>query len=137
MWRSVTFCIAVRQLSEPKKCHPDCLRSILPLVAAWSVVVIGNALTCSFSRNVPLFHMSTQRLDTSLHVISFTRPSPALVLQVTNAWVRRPGYEASTLQKKKGCFDSIWLPEFHTSSASLNTVETHCLLYIPNSDEIF
>ena len=25
---------------------------------------------------------------------------------------------------KKGCFDSIWLPQFHTSSASLNTVET-------------
>jgi len=32
---------------------------------------------------------------------------------------------------KKGC---IWLPQFDTSSASLNTVETHCLLYIPNSD---
>ena len=28
-----------------------------------------------------------------LHVISFTRPSPALVLQVTNAGVRRPGYK--------------------------------------------
>jgi len=37
-------------------------------------------------------------------------------------------------KKKAGCFDSIWLPQFHTSSASLNTVETHCLLYIPNSD---
>jgi len=36
-------------------------------------------------------------------------------------------------QKKKGCFDSIWLPQFPTSSAyaSLNTVETHYLLYIP------
>jgi len=31
-------------------------------------------------------------------------------------------------------FDSIWLPQFLTSSVSLNTVETHCLLYIPNSD---
>jgi len=38
------------------------------------------------------------------------------------------------IAKKKGCFDSIWLPQFHTSSASLSTVETHCLLYIPNSD---
>jgi len=28
----------------------------------------------------------------------------------------------------------IWLPQFHTSSAALNTVETHGLLYIPNSD---
>ena len=30
-----------------------------------------------------------------LHVTSFTSPSPALVLQVTNAGVRRPGNEAS------------------------------------------
>jgi len=28
------------------------------------------------------------------------------------------------LQKEKGCLDLIWLPQFHTSSASLNTVET-------------
>jgi len=41
------------------------------------------------------------------------------------------------VQEKKGCFDSIWLPQFHTYSASLNTVETHCLLYISNSDYIF
>jgi len=40
----------------------------------------------------------------------------------------------TTLQNKKGCFDSIWLPQFHTSSASLNTVESQCLLYIPNTD---
>ena len=31
----------------------------------------------------------------SLHVISFTRPFPALVLQVTNTGAKRPGYEAS------------------------------------------
>jgi len=30
--------------------------------------------------NVPLFHTSTQCPGTSLHVISFTRPSPVLVL---------------------------------------------------------
>ena len=40
----------------------------------------------------------------------------------------------AVLQKKKGCFDLIWLPQFHTSSASFNTVETHWLVYIPNSD---
>ena len=32
----------------------------------------------------------------SLHMIS-TRPSPVLVLQVTNAGVRRPGYEATII----------------------------------------
>ena len=31
----------------------------------------------------------------SLHIISFTRPSPTLVLEAINAGVRRPGYEAS------------------------------------------
>jgi len=46
-----------------------------------------------YRRNVSLLHMSTQCLGTSLHVISFTRPSFTLVLQVTNARVRRPGYE--------------------------------------------
>ena len=35
--------------------------------------------------------------------------------------------------KKKGWFDSTWLPP---SSASLNRVEPHCLLDIPNSDRI-
>jgi len=43
-------------------------------------------------------------------------------------------HKTAALQKKKGCLDSIWLPQFHTSSASLSTVETHCLIYIPNSD---
>ena len=38
-------------------------------------------------------HSSTPP-GTLLHVISFTRPSPKLVLQVTNAGMRRPGYEA-------------------------------------------
>jgi len=33
-------------------------------------------------------------------------------------------------KKRKG-IDSIWLSQFPNSSASLNTVESHCLLYIP------
>ena len=43
-------------------------------------------------RNMPLLHTSTQCPGTSQHVISFTRPFPMLVLQATNAGVRRPGY---------------------------------------------
>ena len=35
-------------------------------------------------------HSSTQCPGTSLHMISFTRPSPRLVLQATNAGVRKP-----------------------------------------------
>jgi len=44
----------------------------------------------------PLLHTSTQRPGISLHVTSFTKPFPVLVLQVTNVEVRRPGYEAKT-----------------------------------------
>ena len=43
-----------------------------------------------YERNVPLFH-------TSRYVISFTRPALVLVLQATNAGVKRPGYEARIL----------------------------------------
>ena len=42
--------------------------------------------------------------------------------------------QCNSLRKKKGCFDSIWLTQFPTSSASLDTAESHCLLYISNSD---
>ena len=48
---------------------------------------------CALLRNVPLLHTSTQRPPSSLHLTSFTRPSPALVLQATNTGVRRPGNE--------------------------------------------
>ena len=45
-------------------------------------------------RNMPLLHTSTQSPGAPQHVISFTRPFPMLVLQATNAGVRRPGYKA-------------------------------------------
>jgi len=46
-----------------------------------------------YRRNVPL--LQTSRYVIAHDSCSFTRPSPALVLHVTNAWVRRPGYEAN------------------------------------------
>ena len=65
-------------------------------VAQWSMFVIGGALTyLQFSGNVPLLHTSTKCPGTSLHVINFTRPSPALVRQATNAGAVSPGYEAT------------------------------------------
>jgi len=39
-----------------------------------------------------------KHLGMSLQVISFTWPSPVLVLQATNAGKRRPGYEATTMR---------------------------------------
>ena len=70
---------------SPKLSIVDCS------VAAGSVVVIGSEFTCDFSENVPLLQMSTQHLGTSLHMISFTRPSLALALQAINARSKRPG----------------------------------------------
>jgi len=46
------------------------------------------------SVNVPLLLTSTLYPGTPLHIISFTKLSPTLVLQATNTGVRRPGYLA-------------------------------------------
>ena len=57
-------------------------------VVAWSVFVIGSALTyLCFSGKVPLSTRPPNVTGVSLHMITFTRPSPVLVLQVTNAGV--------------------------------------------------
>ena len=92
----------MRWLSESEKHCQDCLMSTSQLlsclprlldvnnsIAAFSVVVISSALT---SGNVPL-HTSTQCPSTSLHVMNFTRPSPALVLQQTLHGAKWPGYK--------------------------------------------
>jgi len=82
VWRSDT--LAVKQLSEPKKHHQDGLMSSTKLFCG-SCFVIGSVLTYNFCGNVPLLHTSTQHPGMSLHVISFTRSSPTLVLQVASA----------------------------------------------------
>ena len=69
-------------MSSPQSFHGSRLQSVM------------HSLTCCLSGNVPLLHTSTQRPGTSLHVISFTKPSPVLVLQATNTGVRRSGYKA-------------------------------------------
>ena len=82
-----SFDIAVKWLLNSKMLPrlPYVKHSVVP----WSVLVMF-----FFSGNVPLLHIPTQHPGTSLHMISFTRPSPVLVLKVTNARVRRPEYEA-------------------------------------------
>ena len=54
---------------------------------AWSVFVIGSALTCVFSGKVPLSTRPPNVTGMSLHMITFIRPSPVLALQATNAGV--------------------------------------------------
>jgi len=62
------------------------LPSVDHLVLPWSVVMISSVLTylclCLFGGNMPLLQMSTLCPVMSLHVTTFTRPSPPLVLQV-------------------------------------------------------
>ena len=74
-----SFCTAPGRLSRPDKSHQDGQPDV-------------------DHKNVPLFHMSTQRPCMSQHMTHFTRSSPALVLQATNAGVRRPGNKARKTQ---------------------------------------
>jgi len=81
---SFCSCIAVRQLSESKKRHQDCL-----MLTAQSCVVCGcisSTLTHSFSVNMPLLHTSTQQPGTSLYMISFTTATDKCWGK--NAWVQ-------------------------------------------------
>ena len=59
------------------------------------VAISGTLTYLQFSGDVAFLDTPTECPGTSLHVIRFTRPPPALVLQATNTGVRRPGYEAS------------------------------------------
>ena len=57
-------------------------------VFAWSVFVISSALTyLCFSGKAPLSTRPPNITGMSLHMITFTRPSPVLVLQAINAGV--------------------------------------------------
>ena len=93
VWRSGTFllysCKAAFWIQETLPRLSDVERSVI----LWSGFAIGSALAyllffreCATPPHVQVRHTMW---------LSFTRPSPALVLQATNAGVRRPGYEAT------------------------------------------
>ena len=92
VWRSGTFllysCKAAFWIQETSSSLSDVEHSVV----LRSVFVIGNTLAyllffqeCATPPHVQAHHTTW---------LSFTRPSPTLVLQATNAGVRRPGYEA-------------------------------------------
>ena len=95
VWRSGTFplysCKMALRIQETSPRLSDVKRSVVQR----SVFVIGSTLTCGFSRNVPLLHMSGYVV--ACDSVLPARPSPTLVLQATNAGVRRPGYEATCM----------------------------------------
>ena len=95
VWRSGTFllysCKAAFWIQETSPRLSDVERSVI----IWSVFAIGSALAyLLFFREyatppyVQVYHTTW---------LSFARPSPALVLQATNAGARRPGYQAIVL----------------------------------------
>jgi len=62
-------------------------------VVAWSVFVIGSALTyLCFSEKAPLSRRPPNVTGMSLHMITFTKPFPVLVLQATML-----GYQARSM----------------------------------------
>ena len=83
------FWTTVKWLFESKIRHQDCLMSSAQLFYGPCLWLVAHLLTCCFSGNVP--HVQVCHCTW----LSFTRPSPALVLQATNAGVRRSGYDAS------------------------------------------
>ena len=75
-----------------------------------NVSLIQKATLELYSRNVPFLY--TSRCVIARH--QFTRPSPTLVLQVTNTGVRRPGYEA-----KWTLVSALLAQSAHTSNVAI------------------
>jgi len=70
-------------------------------------------------------HSST-RPGMSLHVISFTRPSPALVMQAINAGVRRPEFEAIAYHQSSHAISTYYM-------VSMTTYRPNVTAYLPLS----
>jgi len=85
-----SFCTALNWLSESKKRYQDCLMSSAQLFYGPCLQSVAHSLTPFLPG---MCHSSTLP-GTSLHVTQFYQAFPMLVLQATNAGVRRPGYEA-------------------------------------------
>ena len=86
-----SFCTAVKRLSESKKRRQDCLMSSAQSFYGPCLQSVAHSLTCCFSECATPPHVQVHRTTW----LSFTRPSPVLVLQATNAGARRPGYEVT------------------------------------------
>jgi len=92
------------QLSQSASCSvgitSSCSLLVFPLCDVERSVVLQSIFLQSIAHSLTVLavfpgmcHSSTHP-GTSYHVAQFTRPSHALVLEVTNAGARRPGYEA-------------------------------------------
>jgi len=106
LWRTWTLggCVEEwlihRETASKWVCYRSQTQTIEQLSTRHQAVLGSERL---YGRNVPLLHTFTQRPGMSLHMISLTRPSPTLVQQVTNAGMRRPGYEATVYPLYHSC----------------------------------
>ena len=94
VWRSGTFILYSCKVAFWIQATSPRLSDVERSVVLWSVFAIGSTLAylllfleCATPPHVQVCHCTW---------FSFTRPSPVLVLQATNAGVRRPGYETLT-----------------------------------------
>ena len=132
MWRSGTFplysCKAAFWTQETLPRLSDVKRSVV----LQSMFAISTAFTyllffreCATPPHVQVRHCTW---------LSFTRPSPALVLQATNAGVRRPGYEATLgyAEVVKQVTEEVWF--WHLINFVTKLMESqmfrpgHCIL---------
>ena len=126
VWRSGTFllysCKVAFWIQEtsPRLCDVECS------VILWSVFAIGSALAhllffreCATPPYVQVRHTTW---------LSFTRPSPALVLQATNAGAWSPGYEARV---KDMLLYSVYSPHSTTHLQNPNIPPSLSVLSLP------
>ena len=93
MWRSAFPeypQVSVLRIINMDRSATECLTSVLAMFLGF----MQNATLQLYRRNVPLLQTLTQHPGASLHMISFSRPSFVLILQATNAGVKKPVYEA-------------------------------------------
>jgi len=114
VWRSGTFllysCKAAFWIQEmsPRMCDVErsvVLRCVFAISSALAYLLFFRE--CATPPHIQVRHTTW---------LSFTRPSPVLVLQATNAGARRPGYEASPLP--------LWLSFLYT--CRVNSLLNEC-----------
>ena len=103
MWRSGTFLLYSCKASFWTQEKLSRLSDVEHSVVLRSVFSISSALT---------YLQFFRECATPPHVqVHHCRPSPTLVLQVTNAGVRRPGYEATWIQVQTDWYVTLQVPD--------------------------
>ena len=120
MWRSGTF----PEKPQVYGCTTDCKHGLSARHQTVLAMFLGFRKPL-YSCTEGMCHSSTP-LGTSLNMISFTRCSLVLVLQATNAGVRRTGYEAS-LELVPLCIDLRWMTGIYSLFILVASTDSYTL----------